>query len=62
MRIFELLEDEQRYYIASELILGGELYDRIIKLKTFSEVHAAKIIKQVLLALNYMHQMNIIHR
>jgi hypothetical protein len=41
MRIFELLEDEQRYYIASELILGGELYDRIIKLKTFSEVHAA---------------------
>lgn len=62
MRIFELLEDEQRYYIASELILGGELYDRIIKLKKFSEVHAAQIIKQVLLALNYMHQMNIIHR
>jgi serine/threonine protein kinase len=62
MRIFELLEDEQRYYIASELILGGELYDRIIKLKTFSEVHAAQIIKQVLLALNYMHKMNIIHR
>ena len=62
MRIFELLEDEQRYYIASEYILGGELYDRIIKLKTFSEVHAAQIIRQVLLALNYMHKMNIIHR
>ena len=62
MRIFELLEDDVRYYIASELIVGGELYDRIIKLKTFTESHAAQITKQLLLALNYMHSLNIIHR
>ena len=62
MRIFELLEDDVRYYIASELIVGGELYDRIIMLKTFTESHAAQIIKQLLLALNYMHSLNIIHR
>ena len=62
MRIFELLEDDQRYYIASELIIGGELYDRILKIKCFTEAHAAQIIKQILLALNYMHSLNIIHR
>jgi serine/threonine protein kinase len=45
MRIFELLEDEHRYFIVSELIQGGELYDRILKLKRFTENKAAEIIK-----------------
>jgi serine/threonine protein kinase len=45
VRIFELLEDESRYYIVSEVVIGGELYDRIIKLKTFTESHAAQVIK-----------------
>jgi calcium-dependent protein kinase len=37
MRIFELLEDKENYYIASELLSGGELYDRIVKMKHFNE-------------------------
>lgn len=37
MRIFELLEDDDHYYIVSELLSGGELYDRIVKLKYFNE-------------------------
>ena len=44
MRIFELLEDEQSYYIVSELLKGGELYDRIVKLKYFSEKNAAYVV------------------
>lgn len=44
MRIFELLEDDSNYYITSELIKGGELYDRILKLKKFSERDAAIIV------------------
>ena len=62
MRIFELLEDDNNFYIVSELLKGGELYDRIVKLKHFNEQSAAKIINQILLALNYMHSLNIIHR
>jgi calcium-dependent protein kinase len=62
MRIFELLEDEAHYYIVSELLQGGELYERIVKMKHFNENNAAKIINQVLLALNYMHSKKIIHR
>lgn len=37
MRIFELLEDEYNYYIVSELLLGGELYDRVVLKKFFTE-------------------------
>mmetsp|Transcript_4957 Transcript_4957/g.3567 ORF Transcript_4957/g.3567 Transcript_4957/m.3567 type:complete len:215 (+) Transcript_4957:348-992(+) len=62
MRIFELLEDDDYYYIVSEYIPGGELYQRIIDLKRFNERDAALIIQQLLLACNYMHSNNIIHR
>lgn len=62
MRIFELLEDQTSYYIVSELLSGGELYDRIVKLKRFSEQNAAQIVNQILLALNYMHSKGIMHR
>jgi calcium-dependent protein kinase len=50
-----LLEDQQRYYIVTEVVQGGELYDKILKLKTFNERIASNIAKQILLALNYMH-------
>lgn len=62
MRIFELLEDDDHYYIVSELLEGGELYERIVQLKQFRERDAAYIIYQILLALNYMHAKNITHR
>ena len=51
----ELLEDEVNFYIVSELVSGGELYDYIIRHKMFSEAKAASLIKQILLAVNYMH-------
>lgn len=62
MRVFELIEDVGYYYIISEYLAGGELYDRILKMKRFSEKDAAKIIHQILLGLNYMHKKNIVHR
>lgn len=62
MRIFELLEDKCNYYIVSELLDGGELYERVVSKKFFSEKDAANIINQTLLALSYMHSRNMIHR
>ena len=62
MRVFELLEDDRNYYTVLELLEGGELFDRIVKLKKFTEKDACQIIHSVLLAINYMHQNNIIHR
>ena len=44
MRIFELLEDESNYYIVSEFLKGGELFDRIVNLKQFNEAKAAYVI------------------
>lgn len=41
----ELLEDNRYYYIATELLEGGELFDRLISQGSFSEKKAAFIVK-----------------
>jgi serine/threonine protein kinase len=60
--VHEILEDDGHYYIISELMNGGELYDRILKMKKFTEKDVATICIQILRGLNYMHKKNIVHR
>ena len=37
VRVFELLQDDANFYIVTELVTGGELYDHIIKVKRIGE-------------------------
>ena len=67
MQIYELLHDEEHYYIVSELVTDGTLFDYLIeqtetKYGAIPEVNAKVLIKQILYALNYMHQKKIAHR
>jgi serine/threonine protein kinase len=61
-KIYELFEDKQNYCIVMELITGGNMEEKLEQRNVLSESHVAKVIEQVLLALNYMHKKNIIHR
>lgn len=45
-----------------ELCTGGELFDAILEEQKFSEKKAAKIISDLLSAINYMHNKGIVHR
>ena len=56
-----MFEDKNKYYIVSEFLEGGELFDRIIENDHFSEQDAAKIMKQLLSAISYCHKHNIVH-
>jgi calcium-dependent protein kinase len=60
--IYEIFEDSKNYYIMSELLEGGELFEEITNRGSFSEMDAAKIMKQLLNAVNYLHNKNIVHR
>lgn len=62
IRIIDLIEDTENYYVVSELVKGGELFKRLTKLTSFTETQAADIIHQIMLGLNYMHLQNITHR
>ena len=41
---------------------GGELFDRLIKVKKFNEKNASEIVEQVLLGLNHLHRRKMAHR
>jgi calcium-dependent protein kinase len=60
--IYEIFEDSKNYYIMTELMSGGELFEVITNQGSFSEIDAAKIIKQILNSINYLHNKNIVHR
>jgi len=62
LKLNELYEDTLRYYVVSELLTGGELFDYVIKLGHLSEATAAKIMHQVLSGVTYCHQNGIVHR
>ncbi|KAM3140387.1 Protein kinase domain containing protein [Paramecium bursaria] len=60
--VYEFYQDEQFFYIVTELCSGGELFDRIVQEKHFSEKKAARVMKQLLSAVTYCHERNIVHR
>lgn len=58
----DLIEDDENFYIVSEVVKGGELFNRLARLNSFTESQAADIVSQVMLGLNYMHLQSITHR
>jgi len=62
VRIYEFAQDKEYFYLVTEYCEGGELLNKIIKQKFITERVAAKVIKQVLSAVVYCHEKNIVHR
>eukprot|EP01071_Lankesteria_metandrocarpae_P008096 Lankesteria_metandrocarpae@DN4865_c2_g1_i2.p1 len=62
MKLYEFFQDAGYFYLVGEVYTGGELFDEIISRKRFSEADAARIVKQVLSGIAYMHRNKIVHR
>ncbi|KAF2088138.1 Pkinase-domain-containing protein [Saccharata proteae CBS 121410] len=62
VRFHDWFESRDKYYIVTQLATGGELFDRICEKGRFTEKDAAETIRQVLEAVNYLHNNNVVHR
>ena len=62
LKLLEVYQDDARYYVVTEVCRGGELFDEIVKRKSFSEKDASVIMSQILTAIHYCHLQNIVHR
>ena len=62
VHLVEVFETPGMRYMVMELATGGELFDRIITRKRFSERDAVKILRMILEAVRYLHALGITHR
>jgi len=56
------MTSQDKYYIVTQLATGGELFDRICEKGRYTEKDASVTIRQVLEAVNYLHQNDVVHR
>ncbi|KAG0222156.1 NUAK SNF1-like kinase 2 [Actinomortierella wolfii] len=57
-----VLEDDARIMIVMEHLTGGELFDYISNKGVLDEKEARRIFYQIVLALHYCHENNVVHR
>ncbi|KAI0848955.1 calcium/calmodulin-dependent protein kinase 1 [Daldinia vernicosa] len=62
VRFVDWFESRDKWYIVTELATGGELFDRICEQGKFTEKDASQTIRQVLDAVSYLHDRNVVHR
>lgn len=55
-------EDEKRVYLVLELLRGGELLDRLLQRRNFTEREAAEVIHTITNVVHYLHENGVVHR
>ena len=63
IRLYEVIDTQTKLYLIEELGDGGDLYDFIMKHPNgIEEGLVRKIFKQTVSAIQYCHQLHVVHR
>jgi len=62
VKLYEVYEDKDKYCLVLELMIGGELFDRIVEKDHYTEAEARQVMLPVIDAVRYLHEMGIVHR
>mmetsp|Transcript_52128 Transcript_52128/g.167754 ORF Transcript_52128/g.167754 Transcript_52128/m.167754 type:complete len:523 (-) Transcript_52128:208-1776(-) len=62
IQFVEGFEDIKHTYLVMEICGGGELFDKVVEMKYFTEKATAVVMQQMFSAVSYMHRRNICHR
>ena len=62
IKLIEMFDTDEYLFLVMELVVGGELFDRIVEKGAYSEAEASTLVKHILEAISYLHQQNICHR
>ncbi|KAF9965035.1 hypothetical protein BGZ70_005527 [Mortierella alpina] len=60
--LLEMFETEDAVYLVTDLAAGGELFDQLLKKGYYTEGDAARLVREILLGVEYLHAMGIVHR
>lgn len=62
IKLHDVYLEKKMYYIVTEIMQGGELFDRIISKEFYSEADAQKVVQTLASAIKYCHDRDIVHR
>ena len=62
IRLYDVFDEAQYYYLVTEKMSGGELFDRIVQKSYYNEKEARDVCKILFEALGYCHAKKIAHR
>lgn len=60
--MYELYESSKCMWVILELVDGGDLHHHVTKFQHYSESVAAKLFRQCLAGLHYLHSLGVVHR
>ena len=60
--VYQIIEDENNYYIVMEYCKHGELFDYIVKNQKLSEIESSIFFYQLINGVEYIHKLGISHR
>jgi calcium-dependent protein kinase len=64
LRLEEVYESDTQIYLVEDLLSGGDMFDRLEEQPNYhySEIQCAKIVKQMLSSIRYLHANKVVHR
>jgi len=62
IRLYDVFEEKEFYYLITEKMLGGELFDRIVQKSYYNEKEARDVCRILFQALGYCHKNKVAHR
>jgi len=58
----ELFDTPDKLYLVMELVTGGELFDKIVEKGSYTEKEASELVRKIVSAVDYLHNLGIVHR
>jgi len=58
----ELFDTTEKLYLVMELVTGGELFDKIVEKGSYTEAEASTLVRKIVSAVDYLHNIGIVHR
>lgn len=62
IRLYDVFDEKQYYYLVTEKMVGGELFDRIVQKSFYNEKEARDTCRVLFEALRFCHEHQVAHR
>ncbi|CAH0513625.1 unnamed protein product [Peronospora belbahrii] len=62
VKLYDVFQEENYFFLVTEFMAGGELFERIVKKNFYTEREARDLVKVLLETIAFCHDANVVHR